>query len=70
MLYQVVHVVNPKDLEIVIVLGYLLTDLYSPQIVFNKMTTTVVEYSVRTIMACFHRMSSSMIPWVLIVVTQ
>ena len=43
MLYQVVHVGLPKVLEIVIVLGYLLTDLYSPQIVFNKMTTTVVE---------------------------
>ena len=43
MLYQVVHVGFPKVLEIVIVLGYLLTDLYSPQIVFNKMTTTVVE---------------------------
>ena len=38
MLYQVVHVGNPKVLEIVIVFGYLLTDLYSPQIVFNEMT--------------------------------
>ena len=32
MLYQVVHVENPKVHTIVIELGYLLTDLYSPQI--------------------------------------
>ena len=70
MLYQVVHVVIPKDLEIVIVLGYLLTDLYSPQIVFNKMTTTVVMRSVVLGIACLPNVSSSMIPWVSIVGTQ